>query len=85
MACKVIKFDNEYTYYIDGCYVCDDSNNIVISLGELFDTLSLDPIKMTESQIWALCKPIINAYKYGMKRQETNFKKQLLQLFNLED
>ena len=85
MAYKIIKFDNEYTYYINGSYVCDDDDNIIVSLSELFGTLSLDPSKMTETQIWALCKQIINDYKYGMKRQESKFKKQLLQLFNLEN
>ena len=85
MSCKVIRFDNDYMFYFGSYHITDGDGVYVASLSPTLQELSLNPIEMTEAQIWILCKPIINAYELGIKKSQQRFKRQLLQLFNLKE
>ena len=81
----VVLFDNGYRYYPETHIVSDKNDQIVVSLKETTEGLSLNPTEMTDLQLWALCKPIILAHEAGIKQTQDRMTKKLLKLFDLKE
>lgn len=81
----VTLFDNGYRYYPETHIVSDENDQIVVSLKETIEGLSLNPTEMTDLQLWALCKPIILAHEAGIKQTQDKITKKILQLFDLKE
>lgn len=81
----VTLFDNGYRYYPETHIVSDKNDQIVVSLKETIEGLSINPTEMTDLQLWALCKPIILAHEAGIKQTQDKMTKKILQLFDLKE
>ena len=81
----VTLFDNGYRYYPITQIVSDKNDQIVASLSETIEELSLKPAEMTELQLWALCKPIILAHEAGIRQTQDKMTKKVLKLFDLRE
>ena len=85
MSARVIIFDNGYRCYIDGRYISDPNDKLIACLHHSLDDLSLDLNEMSDIQIWAVCKPVIQAHQCGIDETKKQMTKKLLSLFNLKE
>ena len=85
MSARVIIFDNDYRCYVEGNYISDPNGKLIACLHHSLDDLSLELSEMSDVQIWALCKPIIQAHQYGIDETKKQMTKKLLSLFNLKE
>ena len=85
MSRRVTMFDNGYRYYPETNIVSDKNDQIVASLRETIEELSLNPTAMSDVQLWLLCKPIILAHEAGIKQTQDKMTKKLLKLFDLKE
>lgn len=85
MSAKVVIFDNGYKCYIKSNYVSDENGMLIGDLYSTVNELSLTLDEMSEAQIWALCKPIIQAHKLGIEQTERKMTKKILKIFDLKE
>ena len=85
MSAKVVMFDNGYRYYLDGEYLADSNGVLVAGLYDLIRELPLNPKELSETQLWALCKPIIAAHKLGIEQAERKMTEKVLKIFDLRE
>lgn len=84
MSAKIVKFDNGYQCYIESNYVADKNGMLIADLYHTVNELLLNLSEMSDTQIWALCNPIIRAYEMAMKQTKNRMAEKLLSLFDLE-
>lgn len=84
MSCKVVQFDNGYKYYLDSEYLTDSNGVYVAGFYNLIRELSLNPKEMSDAQLFALCEPMIQAYKLGIERAERKMTEKVLKIFDLK-
>ena len=85
MSARVIMFDNGYRCYIEGHYISDPNDKLIACLHHSLDDLSLELNELSDIQIWALCKPVIQAHQCGIDETKKQMTKKLLSLFNLKE
>ena len=83
MSAKVVIFDNGYRCYTNSNYVADKNGVLIGDLYSTVNELSLTLNEMSETQIWALCKPIIAAYEMAIRQTEHRMAEKLISLFGL--
>ena len=84
MSTGVVIFDNGYRLYTKTNVIADKDDNIIADLYTVKD-LSLNLEELSDKQMWALCKPIIQAYEKGINKVRKEMANKLLSLFNLEE
>ena len=84
MSAKVVVFDNGYRCYIESNYVADKNGLLIADLYTTVNELSLTLSEMSDVQIWALCKPIINTYEMALRQEKNRMAEKILSLFDLE-
>lgn len=77
-------FDNDYRCYIENEYIGDKNGALIADLHLSLCDLPLKLSEMSDTQIWALCRPIIMAYEKGIERTQNEMTKKLLSLFDLK-
>lgn len=84
MSTRVIIFDNDYRCYVDNHYIADKNGALIADLHFSLDDLSLNLNEMSDLQIWALCKPIIQAYEKGLEKIQNDIKIKILKILELK-
>lgn len=85
MSAKVVMFDNGYRYYLDSEYLADENGVLVAGLYDLIRELPLNPKELSDVQLCALCKPIIQAHKLGIEQTERKMTKKIFKIFDLKE
>lgn len=85
MSAKVVMFDNGYRYYLDSEYLADENGVLVVGLYDLIRELPLNPKELSDVQLWALCKPIIQAHKKGIEQTERKMTQKIFKIFDLKE
>ena len=85
MSAKVVIFDNGYRYYLDSEYLADNNGVYIAGLYDLIRELSLNPKELSDVQLWALCEPIVTAYKLGIAKTERKMTEKILKIFDLKE
>lgn len=85
MSAKVVIFDNGYRYYLDSEYITDSNGVYVASLYGLIRELPLNPKELSDTQLWELCRPIIQAHKLGIEQTERKMTEKILKIFDLKE
>ena len=85
MSCKVVRFDNDYMYYLNSDYLTDENGILIASFYDIIKELKLDPKEMSDVQLWVLCETIIKAYKLGIERTEKRMTEKILKIFDLKE
>lgn len=85
MSARVVVFDNGYRYYLDSEYLADKNGVYVASLYDLIRELPLNPKELSDVQLWALCKPIIQAHKLGIEQTENRMTRKIFKIFDLKE
>jgi hypothetical protein len=85
MSAKVVIFDNGYRYYLDSEYIADSNGTYVAGFYNLIRELPLNPKELSEAQLWALCRPAIDAHKLGITQAESKLTKKILKIFDLQE
>ena len=84
MSTKLIIFDNGYRCYVEENYIADKDGILIADLHHSLSDLALNLSEMSDTQIWALCKPVIQAYEKGVKQTQNIMTKKLLGIFDLK-
>lgn len=85
MSERVVIFDNDYRCYVDGNYISDPNGVLIADLLYSLEDLSLKLSEMSDVQIWALCRPAIQAHSRGVDATKKQMTKKLLSLFDLKE
>lgn len=85
MSARVIIFDNDYRCYVESNYISDPNGKLIASLYYSLIDLQLNLSEMSDAQIWALCKPVIQAHQLGVDETKKQMTKKLLSLFDLKE
>ena len=83
MSCKVVRFDKGYMLYLDSEYLADSNGKYITGFYDLVREFPLDLKELTNEQLWALCKPIVQAYELGIEQTEKRMTKKILNVFEL--
>ena len=81
----IYKFDNEYSCDIEKNVIYDPGGCMIADLAMTVNTLELNLREMSDTAVWALCRPIVLAHADGIKQGRKQMIKKICENFGIKE